>query len=218
MSAAELRLAFGGMHPDQVRSLLARFGTAQRAVNAIERGGLRVNDRVRAEVRVPAADRREQLVAFDTAYIRPGDAAYPDRLAVLPDAPQLLFVRGSMPAGPTVAVVGTRRCTAYGRRLATAYGVAIATAGWVLVSGLARGIDGAAHRGTVEAGGVGVVVLGCGIDVAYPREHAGLASRLVELGGAVITEYPPGTPPEAWRFPPRNHKNTPMNANGSGSA
>jgi DNA processing protein len=69
---------------------------------------------------------------------------------------------------------------------------------------LARGIDGAAHEGTVAAGGRGVAVLGCGIDVAYPPEHAFLGERLRGLGGAVVTEYPPGTPPEGWRFPPRN--------------
>jgi DNA processing protein len=115
-----------------------------------------------------------------------------------------LFTRGTVTSTSVVAVVGTRRCTAYGRNLATAYGHAIAEAGWTLVSGLARGIDGAAHRGTVAATGHGIAVLGCGLDIAYPREHGALRDRLVELGGGVASEYPPGTPPEAWRFPPRN--------------
>jgi DNA processing protein len=152
------------------------------------------------------------------AYTVPGDTVYPECLAALPDAPALLYVLGSIPQSPSVAVVGTRKCTAYGRRLAAAYGTAIAAAGWVLISGLARGIDGAAHRGTVESDGRGVAVLGCGLDVSYPREHAGLADRLVEAGGAVVTEYPPGTPPEAWRFPPRKHENTYMSAKNAGSA
>jgi DNA processing protein len=133
-----------------------------------------------------------------------GDDGFPGLLAGLPDAPDLLFVRGLVPQQPAVAVVGTRRCTSYGRRIAESYGRAIAAAGWPLVSGLARGIDGAAHHGTVAVGGIGVAVLGSGIDVMYPREHVGLALELIACGGAVISESPPGTPPEAWRFPPRN--------------
>jgi DNA processing protein len=103
-----------------------------------------------------------------------------------------------------VAVVGTRRCTSYGRRIAEIYGRAIAAAGWPVVSGLARGVDGAAHMGTVAVGGTGVAILGSGIDVMYPREHAPLALDLIDNGGAVVSEAPPGSPPEAWRFPPRN--------------
>jgi len=204
VSGELLRLACGGLHPDRVRSLLATHGTAQRTVAAIQRGKVKVNDRVRAAIDVSAAERRKELARLGAACILPRQAGYPERLAMLPDAPTLLFVRGSIPSQPAVAVVGTRKCTSYGRRLATAYGTAIAEAGWVLVSGLARGIDGAAHRGTVNAGGKGVAVLGCGLDVAYPREHAGLADSLLEGEGAVVSEYPPGTPPEAWRFPPRN--------------
>ena len=133
-----------------------------------------------------------------------GDAGYPEHLAVLPDAPDVLFVRGRLPVRPGVAIVGTRRCTRYGLGVARAYGAAAGRAGWCVVSGLARGIDGAAHRGVVDVGGIGVGVLGCGIDVAYPGEHRSLADALVEGGGALVTEYPPGTPPEGWRFPPRN--------------
>jgi DNA processing protein len=103
-----------------------------------------------------------------------------------------------------VAIVGTRRATTYGLRLARSFGQAVAAAGWPVVSGLARGIDGAAHIGCLDAGGIGVAVLGCGVDVAYPPEHRRLVARLLEAGGAVISEYAPGAPPEAWRFPPRN--------------
>ncbi len=93
-------------------------------------------------------------------------------------------------------------------RVCGLYGRAIATAGWPLASGLARGIDGAAHRGTVAADGIGVAVLGSGIDVMYPREHVDLARELIDRGGAVVSESPPGAPPEAWRFPPRNPTKT----------
>jgi len=133
-----------------------------------------------------------------------GADGYPKALDDVGDAPDVLFVRGTLPEAPAVAVVGTRRCTSYGRRLASAFGGAVAAAGWPLVSGLARGIDGAAHRGTVEAGGVGVAVLGSGSDVVYPRDHRDLHDALIATGGAVVTEYPPGTRPHGWRFPPRN--------------
>jgi DNA processing protein len=113
-------------------------------------------------------------------------------------------VRGALPSEPGVAVVGTRRATRYGLELARQMGGAIARAGWTVVSGLARGVDGAAHRGTLEAGGKGVAVLGSGIDVWYPPEHARLGEQLVTAGGAVISEYPPGSRPDAWRFPRRN--------------
>lgn len=201
---ARLRLAFAGMHPDRRRDLVDRYGCAQSVVARIEAGALRVSDRVRAAVRVAAADRRSELEQLGHRVWFLGDPGYPEVLAVYPDAPDVLFTRGEWPPGGRVGVVGTRRCTAYGRRLAGEYGAAIGAAGWALVSGLARGIDGAAHEGTVRVGARGIAVLGCGLDVDYPREHARLASRLVDDGGAIVSEYPPGTPPEGWRFPPRN--------------
>jgi DNA processing protein len=103
-----------------------------------------------------------------------------------------------------VAIVGTRHCTEYGRRLAFELATACSEAGWVVVSGLARGIDGAAHRGALAASGPTVAVLGCGPDVPYPRQHVGLSRDIVDGGGAIITEYPPGASPLAWGFPPRN--------------
>ncbi len=197
-----LQLAYAGLHPDATSALLDAHGP-QGAVGRV-RAARSGSTRAAAAAAVPARARVEELAALGMAVRFRGDPGYPPELAELPGAPDVLFVRGSWPAGPAVAVVGTRRCTAYGRNLAKAYGHAIAEAGWVLVSGLARGIDGAAHRGTVAASGIGAAVLGCGLDVAYPREHASLRDELLVLGGAVVSEYPPGTPPEAWRFPPRN--------------
>jgi DNA processing protein len=125
-------------------------------------------------------------------------------LESVPDRPAAMWARGTLPSGPGVAIVGTRRCTAYGRSVATALGRAVAASGRLVVSGLARGIDAAAHRGTVEVGGVGYAVLGSGIDVLYPPENRELADRLICAGGGVLSEYPPGTPPAAFRFPARN--------------
>lgn len=195
---ARLRLALLGMHPDRVRSLLAERGSAAAVLRAIQSGQIDVRDTV-----------RERL--GDSGHLSSADVAavamredLPAHIAGLPDAPDLLFVQGELPAAPGVAIVGTRRATGYGKRLAEVFGSSVARAGWVVVSGLARGIDGAAHQGCVAAGGVGVAVLGCGLDVMYPPEHAGLADRLIAGGGAVVSEYPPGTRPEPWRFPPRN--------------
>lgn len=118
-------------------------------------------------------------------------------------APSHLWVRGNLPKIPGVAIVGTRRCTEYGRSIARNLGHAVASAGWPVISGLARGIDAAAHHGTLDGGGDGFAVLGCGVDVVYPADNRSLAERLLSSGG-LISEYPPGTPPAPFRFPARN--------------
>jgi DNA processing protein len=203
MNDARLQVAFGGLHPDRVRDLYGKFGP-DGTRSRIVRGGVKTTPRARAAVAVAAEDRRRQLRAAGVDAIFRGGDGYPEHLAEMPDAPDLVFVRGVLPPQPAVAVVGTRRCTSYGTAIARDYGNAIAGCGWPLVSGLARGIDGSAHRGTVGAGGLGIAVLGSGIDVMYPREHTRLARDLIAGGGAVVSEAPPGTPPESWRFPPRN--------------
>ncbi|MGA7273200.1 MAG: DNA-processing protein DprA [Acidimicrobiia bacterium] len=133
-----------------------------------------------------------------------GDEGYPPLLETISDPPARLWIRGELGESPGVAIVGTRRATRYGLEIARAMGRAVAGAGWTVVSGLARGVDGEAHRGTLEAGGVGVAVLGSGVDVWYPPEHRSLGEGLIDAGGAVISEFPPGTRPEPWHFPARN--------------
>ncbi len=204
MSDARLRLAFAGMHPERSRELRDRFGGAAGALGAIERRKVKASDHVREAAAVDAGTRRRELDSLGVSVVFRGDPDYPVRLDIFEDAPDLLFLRGHLPQRPGVAIVGTRRCTAYGRELARAYGHAVAAAGWPVISGLARGIDGEAHRGMVDAGGIGVAVLGCGIDIAYPREHERLGQQLLDGGGAIVTEYPAGSPPDGWRFPPRN--------------
>ena len=204
MMEAHIRLAYAGLHPVRRRSLVEQYGSPAAVVSRIAGGALDVPEAARRAVQVSAADRGGQLSAAGVRLVLIDDAEYPPHLAVLPDAPEVLFVRGRVAVPGGVAVVGTRRCTAYGRALAQQYGKVIGNAGWELVSGLARGIDIAAHRGTVSVGGVGVAVLGCGLDVDYPRGHRPIAHRLVALGGGVVSEYPPGSIPEGWRFPPRN--------------
>jgi DNA processing protein len=134
----------------------------------------------------------------------PRPVAIPDHLASIPQPPTTLWATGTLPTTPGVAIVGTRRCTSYGRRVARSLGAAVGAAGWVTVSGLARGVDAEAHRGMLTAGGTGIAVLGSGADVIYPADHRALAAELVAGGGVVVSEYPPGTPPAPFRFPARN--------------
>jgi DNA processing protein len=133
--------------------------------------------------------------------------AFPKLLAAIHDPPRELFVRGmgdlALLSEPSVAVVGARACSSYGRSAARSLGRELAAAGLVVTSGMARGIDGEAHRGALEAGGRTVAVLGCGVDRDYPAAHAELARRICE-GGLVVSEYEPGIEPAPWRFPARN--------------
>jgi DNA processing protein len=135
------------------------------------------------------------------------DARFPPRLKAIFDPPPALYLRGSgdaeLLASRSVAVVGARSCSPYGAQVARMLGRELGSAGLVVVSGLARGIDGEAHRGALEAGRPTVGVLGCGIDRDYPAVNAAL-SRRMEEEGLVVSEYEPGVEPAPWRFPARN--------------
>lgn len=131
------------------------------------------------------------------------ESSFPEGLRALSDAPLGLFLKGRWPTGPTVAIVGSRRASAYGREVAQYLGRELAQAGVWVVSGMARGVDAAAHRGALEGGGLTVAVWGSGCDRVYPPEHVKLASAIGERGG-ILTEYPPGTPPRRENFPERN--------------
>jgi DNA processing protein len=135
------------------------------------------------------------------------DVAYPPALAAIVDPPPLLWVRGSLDAlaaQPVVAIVGARAASAYGLAVSERLAGDLASRGVMIVSGLARGVDSAAHRGALAAGGVTVAVLGSGVDVLYPPEHAPLARAIVAQQGAVASEFVPGTPPNPAFFPQRN--------------
>ena len=151
---------------------------------------------------------RRQLAERGLAWLGRSDAAFPPLLRAIHDPPPGLFLRGrggvEVLARPAVAVVGARACSGYGASVARGLGRELAAAGLVVVSGLARGVDGEAHRGALEAGGATVAVLGCGVDRDYPAAHRELAARICDSGGAVVAEYPPGVAPAPWRFPARN--------------
>jgi DNA processing protein len=134
-------------------------------------------------------------------------AQFPPLLRAIYDPPARLYLRGGAAndvlSRPCVGVVGARACSAYGAQVARMLGRELAAAGLVVVSGLARGIDGEAHRGALESGGLTVAVLGCGIDRDYPAAHAELARR-IRTDGLAVAEYEPGVEPAPWRFPARN--------------
>jgi DNA processing protein len=143
--------------------------------------------------------------------LAPLDAAYPQRLGDLAEPPETLYLREPGDAArlagllerPVVSIVGTRRASEAGAAFARRLARTLASAGVTVVSGLARGIDAAAHVGALEGGGPTIAVLGCGVDRDYPCANAPLAARILATG-AVVSEYPPGTPPAPWRFPARN--------------
>ena len=168
-----------------------------------------VRSRWRAGVRDPApAEVIERYRRTGVRVLVPGMGGYPKRLAEDPEAPAVLFAAGNLEAldGPTVGVVGTRSATGYGRDVAATFGRRLARAGVAVVSGLAAGIDVAAHRGVLSAGAEGtppVAVVGTGIDVVYPVSSAPVWEG-VRRAGVIVSEAPLGAPASAWRFPYRN--------------
>lgn len=131
---------------------------------------------------------------------------YPQRLLELADFPYAIYAKGKLPdlVSRKAAIVGSRRCTPYGEKYAVEFGKVLAEYGIEIISGLARGVDGMGQRGALMGGGKTFAVLGSGPDVCYPREHIGLYMDILEQGGGILSEYPPGTPPLSWHFPARN--------------
>lgn len=147
----------------------------------------------------------ERILKLGIQVIIREDAQYPRKLKEIQQPPPVLYVRGTLVPEDewAVGIVGTRRVTAYGRQVTQQTASFLAQNGVTVVSGLARGVDGIAHQAALEAGGRSLAVLGCGVDMIYPPEHQKLAERLIEHG-AILSDYPPGTPPESSNFPPRN--------------
>jgi DNA processing protein len=203
---ARLRLArTRQVGPVAFRALLARFGDAQAALAALPELARRGGGRPPVPPS-PAAIEREIRAAerLGARMLVWGDLDYPGMLARIEDAPPALACIGETrrAAAPCVAVVGARNASANGQRFAGLLAAELAAAGAVVVSGLARGIDTAAHRGAGQ--GATIAVLATGIDIAYPPENAALQAEIGRAGGAVFAEMPPGTPPQAHLFPRRN--------------
>ncbi|MER6106265.1 DNA-processing protein DprA [Streptomyces sp. NPDC001832] len=188
-----------------IRRITTRDGTAERLSGMTPK---RLEGyRLRAESAEPERD-LATVAALGGRFVCPGDREWPSQLDDLADArPTGLWVRGPRDlrlwALRSVAVVGARACTAYGSHMAASLGAGLAELGWVVVSGAAYGVDGAAHRGALAVGGATMAVLACGVDVAYPRGHAELIGRMTEQG-LVIGELPPSAHPTRSRFLLRN--------------
>jgi DNA processing protein len=197
--------------PVRIDRLLQTFGSLSVAWSA-PRDELRValeprslSELLAARSRIDPAVEIERLTRAGIGVVHPGHPSYPRLLAEISGRPPILYFRGALaPADDvSVAIVGTRRATPYGRQVAERIATELAQAGITVVSGLARGVDAAAHRAALEAGGRTIAVLGSGPDVIYPAEHRRLAEQILE-SGAIMTELPPGAKPDAQNFPARN--------------
>jgi DNA processing protein len=204
--ALAVLLALPSLTARRLMRLASRHPSATACLAAVRRGGGASSDADRDRAGALDGDdllriAREAGARFVTAE----DPEYPPRLLDLYDPPAALFVRGRPLAelDPAVAMVGARNCSDAGREVAEAIARALAVAGVCVVSGGARGVDAAGHRGSLDAGGRTLAVLGSGIDVPYPKQNAGLLERAASAG-AVVSEYPPGTRAEPFRFPARN--------------
>ena len=201
-----------GIGPAKLRALLDHFGdleTAWRAGSSdLREAGL---DRRTLEYLLAARPGMDldaevaKVSRLGAKIVTWDDGDYPPQLKSIAAPPPVLYVKGAFaPADQwAMAVVGTRRATAYGREVARSLVGELARNGVTIVSGLARGIDAAAHEAALDAGGRTLAVLGHGIDFVYPPEHRRLAEQIIEHG-ALVTDYPVGTPPEGGNFPPRN--------------
>lgn len=198
--------------PAKFRALLDHFGDLETAWRAeaqelklagLDRGG--IENLLATRSMISLDEEMEKIEREGARVLTWEDPTYPTSLLNIHGPPPVLYVKGEILPGDewAVAVVGTRNATVYGREATRAIAGDLARNGVTIVSGLAHGIDAEAHRVALEAGGRTIAVLGCGIDIIYPRQNAKLAQAIVEQG-ALVTEYPLGTPPEGGNFPPRN--------------
>lgn len=201
-----------GIGPARFAGLLEHFGDAERAWGAtkseLRAAGLPSNPlhallKLRSSLD-PEAE-LERIASAGHQVLTWSDEGYPDRLREISAPPPVLYLWGELAPVDrwAVAVVGTRRMSSYGRSVAEELARELAGHGITVVSGLARGVDGAAHRASLEGGGRTLAVLGSGLDVVYPPEHRALAEEIA-ASGAVLSDYPLGTEPEPGNFPPRN--------------
>jgi DNA processing protein len=202
-----------GVGPAKVRALIDHFGDLETAWRAdqsdLKEAGLdrrSIENLLATRAKIDLDQEIERVEQAGARIVIWDDADYPPSLKNLPDAPPVLYIKGQLTTADrewTVAIVGTRRATAYGRQVTEMLATDLVHNGITIVSGLARGIDAYAHEAALKAGGRSLGVLACGIDQVYPPEHAKLAARLVEHG-ALLTEAPYGSPPEGGNFPARN--------------
>lgn len=202
-----------GIGRASVRKLVDFFGSAYNVskadINILKKTGI-LNGRQIDEFAFSMKNKDniykyEDMIKNGCNWISINNNNYPERLHNIDDAPLGLYCRGNLPPDDrlSVAIIGSRNCSSYGRRMAYNLAESFAADNIQVISGLAAGIDAAAHRGCLASGGYTYAVLGCGTDVCYPYENLDIYKNIIKTGG-VISEYPPNTRPDAWRFPERN--------------
>lgn len=200
-----------GVGSQRLRQLIAYFGSAVKAWDAPTSRYFQafkqekwIKEILRVRQNIDPREIEEALNKLGILMITPDEPDYPSLLAELADAPPLLYYRGNLRGDAEVlAIVGSRQATAYGKSAARVLARDAAAKGIVIVSGLARGIDTAAHQGALDSGGVTWAFLGCGLDRVYPPENRRLAEDIL-VRGALLSEFSPGSPPNAVHFPARN--------------
>ncbi|WP_457587695.1 DNA-processing protein DprA [Ensifer canadensis] len=193
---AAVRIVNGAIEDDEDERTL--FDRAAR--NKVDTGHLR-------ETWKQAEDQLDQSAASGISSVAFHDPTFPSRLRSIPDPPAVLFIKGKPPelsAPNTLAIVGTREPTEYGERVTQRLAASAVNMGFVIVSGLAHGCDTLAHKGCVEANGVGIAVLAHGLDKVYPAANKGLAQQLLDIGGCLVSEYPLGMTPMKTAFAERD--------------
>ncbi len=201
-----------GIGPVKMRLLKEHFGTLARAWQAdyFSLSQMGLDERVLSNLSIARKtvvpeQEWERVCKAGVTVITFDDATYPRMLRQVHDPPPVLYVRGALTMADdwSIGIVGTRQATVYGREVAEMLGRELALHGLTVVSGMARGVDAYAHLAAIAAGGRTLAVLGCGVDVVYPAEHRKLAQQIMEHG-ALVSDYPLGTRPDAMNFPPRN--------------
>lgn len=204
---------YGNIGPVRFGQLLKAFGNAEKAWEAPEEAFIKLGwspktlGALKKRRNLAVEPILEQLSKLKAKVITVGEEGYLEGLRTIYDPPPLLYVRGELLPSDSLslAVVGTRRMTRYGREVVEALIPELSTAGLTIISGLALGTDAAAHRSALSAGGRTVAILACGIDQIYPPSNAKLGEEIIRRGrGAIITEFPPGTPTYPSNFPVRN--------------
>jgi DNA processing protein len=206
-----VRLARADLSAKRLRRLIERYGDPGEALGATAKDlrdfGLSapVAERFVSAANDPLKTEMDLIASLGITVLPYTHPDYPPPLAEIYDPPVVLFVRGELSAADafSIGIVGSRRATAYGRSVSERLAKELSEVGFTIVSGLARGVDTAAHAGALSAGGRTIGVLGCGVDIAYPASNRGLIERMAKEG-AVLSEFAPGVTPDAWRFPARN--------------
>lgn len=203
-----------GIGPKTFAGLLKYFKTAEKAWNAsskeLNNAGLGDKiilkfEKIREELSFIEYKRKLKLQKIDFVTII--DKEYPELLKKIPNPPILLFIKGNkalLQSSKTLAIVGTRKMTNYGQEVTEQFAFELASAGFTIVSGMALGVDGQAHSSTLEAKGKTIAVLGNGVDLPFPTSNQNLYHKILESGGTIISEFPPGEPPNKGTFPSRN--------------